>query len=103
MFARRFVTAAEKTDVTSPWTIEEWLCRGDIVDVSTEEPWAASATASRPARRRRVASGCGDRSAARMERFTHSRSITSPHFSTPIIGSATRNASACVGVPAALK
>jgi len=30
--ARRFVTAAEKTDVTSPWTIEEWLCRGDIVD-----------------------------------------------------------------------
>ena len=41
MSARRFVTAAEKTDVTSPWTIEEWLCRGDIVDVSIEEPWAA--------------------------------------------------------------
>jgi len=29
---RRFVTAAEKADHTSPWTIEEWLCRGDIVD-----------------------------------------------------------------------
>ena len=29
---RRFVTAAEKVDITSPWTIEEWLCRGDIVD-----------------------------------------------------------------------
>lgn len=28
----RFVTAAEKVDVVSPWTIEEWLCRGDIVD-----------------------------------------------------------------------
>jgi len=29
---RRFVTAAEKVDFTSPWTIEEWLCRGDIVN-----------------------------------------------------------------------
>ena len=28
---RRFVTAAEKVDVQSPWTIEEWLCRSDIV------------------------------------------------------------------------
>jgi quercetin dioxygenase-like cupin family protein len=28
---RRFVTAAEKVDVQSPWTIEEWLCRPDIV------------------------------------------------------------------------
>lgn len=28
---RRFVTAAEKMDVISPWTLEEWLCRGDIV------------------------------------------------------------------------
>ena len=27
----RFVTAAEKVDVTSPWTVEEWLCRSDIV------------------------------------------------------------------------
>ncbi len=29
--ARRFVTAAEKIDYLSPWTLEEWLCRGDIV------------------------------------------------------------------------
>ena len=29
--ARRFVTAAEKVDFKSPWTIEEWLCRGDVV------------------------------------------------------------------------
>ncbi|MBL9118087.1 MAG: cupin domain-containing protein [Verrucomicrobiaceae bacterium] len=29
---RRFVTAAEKIDFQSPWTLEEWLCRGDIVD-----------------------------------------------------------------------
>jgi quercetin dioxygenase-like cupin family protein len=28
---RRFVTAAEKQDVLSPWTLEEWLCRSDIV------------------------------------------------------------------------
>jgi quercetin dioxygenase-like cupin family protein len=28
---RRFVTAAEKADFVSPWTLEEWLCRGDIV------------------------------------------------------------------------
>jgi len=28
---RRFVTAAEKIDVVSPWTIEEWLCRSDVV------------------------------------------------------------------------
>jgi len=28
---RRFVTAAEKVDFQSPWTIEEWLCRSDIV------------------------------------------------------------------------
>jgi quercetin dioxygenase-like cupin family protein len=28
---RRFVTAAEKIDFVSPWTLEEWLCRGDIV------------------------------------------------------------------------
>jgi quercetin dioxygenase-like cupin family protein len=27
---RRFVTAAEKVDVLSPWTLEEWLCRGDV-------------------------------------------------------------------------
>lgn len=27
----RFVTAAEKVDVQSPWTLEEWLCRSDIV------------------------------------------------------------------------
>ena len=27
----RFVTAAEKVDFQSPWTIEEWLCRSDIV------------------------------------------------------------------------
>ena len=27
---RRFVTAAEKIDFVSPWTLEEWLCRGDI-------------------------------------------------------------------------
>jgi quercetin dioxygenase-like cupin family protein len=29
---RRFVTAAEKIDFVSPWTLEEWLCRGDIVN-----------------------------------------------------------------------
>ena len=29
--ARRFVSAAEKVDVQSPWTLEEWLCRPDIV------------------------------------------------------------------------
>jgi quercetin dioxygenase-like cupin family protein len=28
---RRFVTAAEKLDFLSPWTLEEWLCRSDIV------------------------------------------------------------------------
>lgn len=28
---RRFVTAAEKVDFLSPWTLEEWLCRGDVV------------------------------------------------------------------------
>jgi Uncharacterized conserved protein, contains double-stranded beta-helix domain len=27
----RFVTAAEKVDFVSPWTLEEWLCRSDIV------------------------------------------------------------------------
>lgn len=29
---RRFVTAAEKIDFQSPWTLEEWLCRDDIVN-----------------------------------------------------------------------
>jgi len=28
---KRFVTAAEKVDFLSPWTLEEWLCRSDIV------------------------------------------------------------------------
>ncbi len=28
---RRFVTAAEKVDFLSPWTLEEWLCRSDVV------------------------------------------------------------------------
>jgi len=28
---RRFVTAAEKVDFVSPWTLEEWFCRSDIV------------------------------------------------------------------------
>lgn len=28
---RRFVTASEKIDFQSPWTLEEWLCRDDIV------------------------------------------------------------------------
>lgn len=28
---RRFVTAAEKVDFKSPWTVEEWLCRSDVV------------------------------------------------------------------------
>lgn len=27
----RFVTAAEKVDFVSPWTLEEWLCRSDVV------------------------------------------------------------------------
>ena len=29
--SRRFVTAAEKVDYLSPWTLEEWLCRADVV------------------------------------------------------------------------
>lgn len=29
--SRRFVTAAEKVDFLSPWTLEEWLCRNDVV------------------------------------------------------------------------
>ncbi len=28
---RRFVTAAEKVDFTSPWTLEEWMCRNDVL------------------------------------------------------------------------
>jgi quercetin dioxygenase-like cupin family protein len=28
---RRFVTASEKVDFLSPWTLEEWLCRSDVV------------------------------------------------------------------------
>ena len=28
---RRFVTAAEKMDFQSPWTLEEWFCREDVV------------------------------------------------------------------------
>ncbi len=28
---RRFVTATEKVDGHSPWALEEWLCRGDVV------------------------------------------------------------------------
>lgn len=28
---RRFVTAAEKVDFISPWTLEEWICRSDVV------------------------------------------------------------------------
>jgi quercetin dioxygenase-like cupin family protein len=30
--SRRFVTATEKVDFVSPWTLEEWLCRNDIVN-----------------------------------------------------------------------
>lgn len=30
--SRRFVTAAEKVDFVSPWTLEEWLCRHDVVN-----------------------------------------------------------------------
>ncbi|MDX1952733.1 MAG: cupin domain-containing protein [Verrucomicrobiota bacterium] len=29
---RRFVTAAEAVRIQSPWTIEEWMCRSDIVN-----------------------------------------------------------------------
>lgn len=29
---RRFVTPSEKIDVPSPWTLDEWLCREDIVN-----------------------------------------------------------------------
>jgi len=29
--SRRFVTAAEKADGHSPWAMEEWLCRNDVV------------------------------------------------------------------------
>ena len=28
---RRFVTAAEAVRVQSPWTLEEWMCRSDVV------------------------------------------------------------------------
>lgn len=28
---RRFVTAAEKVDFVSPWTLEEWFSRSDVV------------------------------------------------------------------------
>jgi len=28
---RRFVTAADAVRVQSPWTLEEWLCRSDVV------------------------------------------------------------------------
>ena len=28
---RRFVTAVEKVDFLSPWTLEEWFCRSDVV------------------------------------------------------------------------
>jgi len=28
---RRFVTAAEKVDFQSPWALEEWFCRSDVV------------------------------------------------------------------------
>ncbi|MEI6712915.1 MAG: cupin domain-containing protein [Verrucomicrobiota bacterium] len=28
---RRFVTAAEAVRVESPWTLEEWMCRADVV------------------------------------------------------------------------
>lgn len=30
--ARKFVTAAEAVRFQSPWTLEEWLCRSDIVN-----------------------------------------------------------------------
>jgi quercetin dioxygenase-like cupin family protein len=29
---RRFVTAADAVQVQSPWTLEEWLCRSDVVN-----------------------------------------------------------------------
>ena len=29
--SRRFVTAFEKVDFQSPWTLEEWLCRSDVL------------------------------------------------------------------------
>src|SRR5687768_18617848 len=29
---RKFVTAAEAVRFQSPWTLEEWLCRSDIVN-----------------------------------------------------------------------
>lgn len=28
---RRFITAGEKVDFLSPWTLDEWICREDIV------------------------------------------------------------------------
>lgn len=30
--ARRFVTAADAIRFQSPWTLEEWLCRSDVVN-----------------------------------------------------------------------
>jgi quercetin dioxygenase-like cupin family protein len=30
--ARRFVTAADAVRFLSPWTLEEWMCRGDVVN-----------------------------------------------------------------------
>lgn len=29
--SRRFVTAKEAVQVLSPWTLEEWMCRSDVV------------------------------------------------------------------------
>jgi len=29
---RRFVTASEAVRFQSPWTLEEWLCRADVID-----------------------------------------------------------------------
>lgn len=29
---RRFVTASEVVRFQSPWTLEEWLCRADVID-----------------------------------------------------------------------
>lgn len=29
---RRFVTASDAVRFQSPWTLEEWLCRGDVID-----------------------------------------------------------------------
>ena len=49
--SRRFVTAAEKVDYVSPWTLEEWLSRSDVVpnQVHNRHDRKTSKSGQRPA------------------------------------------------------